>query len=322
MGNEEYVLPGAVNISDAAADKLLASGDGDAALLYIYVLKNGGKLNIAAADKLLKMNGRADAAVRSLQSMGLIKLPAGAQTVPPEAPEKRSLVKPGDRLPDYSSEDARSAAHNDPRFAALVNEVQNVLGSILTSNGLMELLGFYDYLGLPPDVILLLVAHCVEEHEKKYGKDKRPTMRNIRSEAYRWADKGVFSLEAATEYIKAGERAKRRKSDIRRILGLQDRAPSPTEERCISEWAERDYSDELISAAYDKTVLNTGRLVWKYMDSILKSWEQKGLKTMDEVRTGDRKPDEEQSAAPAPQGGQEDLERLKEYLKKLKQNGE
>ncbi|MDD6188559.1 MAG: DnaD domain protein [Clostridiales bacterium] len=315
MGNEEYVLPGAVTISDAAAEKLLASGDGDAALLYIYILKNGGKLNIASADGALKMNGRASAAAQSLRNMGLIKNT-------PETGEPRRLVKPGDDLPDYSSRDVQNAAENDPQFAALVNEVQAVLGTILTASGLMELLGFYDYLGLPPDVILLLVAHCVEEHEKKYGAGKRPTMRIIRAEAYKWADRGVFSLEAAAEYIKGSERTKKRKSEIRRILGLQDRSPSPTEERCISEWAEMDVSDELISAAYDKTVLNTGRLVWKYMDSILKSWAQKGLKTLEDVRTGDRKPEDEIPATSAPSGGQEELARMKEYLKKLKQSGE
>lgn len=319
MGNEEYVLPGAVSISDAAADKLLSAGNGDAALLYIYILRNGGKLNISSADKALKLNGRASAAAESLRNMGLIR---GGTQEAPKAEDSRRLIKPGDNLPDYSSEDAKSAVRNDPQFAALVTEVQAVLGTILTSSGLMELLGFYDYLGLPPDVILLLVAHCVEENEKKYGSGKRPTMRNIRAEAYRWADKGVFTLEAAAEYIKSGERIKKRKNEIRRILGLNDRSPSPTEERCITEWAELDFSDELISAAYDKTVLNTGRLVWKYMDSILKSWAQKGLKTMDDVRTGDRKPEEEKAVGSVRESGAAELERMREYLKKLKQSGE
>lgn len=319
MGNEEYVLPTGISISDAAADRLLASGDGDAALLYIYILRNGGRLNLTSADRQLNMNGRAAAAARSLQNMGLIK--GGVQETQKEP--SKPLIKPGDKLPEYSSEDAKNAVRNDPQFSALVTEVQAVMGNLLTSSGLMELLGFYDYLGLPTDVILLLVAHCVAEHEKKYGADKRPTMRTVRSEAYKWAEKGVFSLEAANEYIKAGERTKKRKTEIRRILGLQDRSPSPTEERCITEWAEAGYSDELISAAYDKTVLNTGRLVWKYMDSILKSWEQKGLKTMDEVRTGDRKPEAEDAVGEQPTaGGQEEMARLKEYLKKLKQSGE
>ena len=320
MGKGEYVLPETISISAAAVDALLTAGDGDAALLYIYILKNGGKLNTAAADRELKMNGRAAAAVSRLQAMGLITGGSGEKPVREEA---KKLVKPGDELPEYTGEDAGRAVHSDPQFAALVTEIQAVMGTILTSSGLKELLGFYDYLGLPADVILLLVAHCVAEHEKKFGDGKRPTMRSIRSEAYRWADKGVFSLEAATEMIKASELTRKRKGEIRRILGLQDRSPSPTEERCITEWAEAGYSDELISAAYDKTVLNPGRLVWKYMDSILKSWEQKGLKTMDEVRVGDRKPEDERpTGRETAASGQDEMARLKEYLKKLKQSGE
>ncbi len=321
MGNEEYVLPAGISISAEAADKLLSAGNGDAALLYIYILKNGGKLNTALADKTIVLKNGADAAAACLRELGLIRGGAPAQEKTEKCEAPKSLVKPGDRLPEYSSEDAKTAVNSDPQFAALVAEVQGVMGSILSSSGLMELLGFYDYLGLPPDVILLLVAHCVEEHEKKYGEGKRPTMRMVRAEAYKWADKGVFSLDAAAEYIRNAEKAKKRKSEIRRILGLQDRAPSATEERCITDWAEQGFSDELISAAYDKTVLNTGKLVWKYMNSILQSWAQKGLKTIEDVRTGDRKPEEERSVGTAATGGQEDLERMREYLKKMKQSG-
>ena len=59
------------------------------------------------------------------------------------------------------------------------------------------------------------------------------------------------------------------------------------------------------------------------MDSILKSWEQKGLKTMDEVRSGDRKPDENTAVCSEPAAsGNAELDRMKEYLEKLKKRGE
>ena len=35
--------------------------------------------------------------------------------------------------------------------------------------------------------------------------------------------------------------------------------------------------------AYDRTVLKTGRLQWKYMDSIVRSWHGKGLHTPEEI---------------------------------------
>ncbi len=203
-----------------------------------------------------------------------------------------------------------------------MDEVQKTVGTVLTANGLADLYGFYDDLGLPTEVILLLVAHCTQECERKYGPGKRPAMRDIKREAYRWANREVRTLEAATEYIKQTEVAKRAKSEFRRRLGIEGRALSPTEDRYLSAWAERGYSTELVVLAYDKTVTNTGRLAWKYMDAILASWAEKGLKTEEAVREGDKKSESAPSSAKKNEaqrsGGDDDIEALKKYRDKLK----
>ena len=332
MGNEEYVLPGGVMINAQAADKLLDCADGNAALLYIYILRNGGKLSLPQAAERLKMGAGAEAAANRLRELGLIegavqsREPEPEKETPSAGGEKRRLVSREDRLPEYTSGDVSTLVREKPEFAVLVSEVQELLGSVLNSNALIDLMGFYDYLGLPPDVILMLVAYCIEEQERKYGEGKRPTMRVIRAEAYRWADRGILTLESAGEYMKSLERSRRRQSEIRRALGLQDRKLSSTEERFVRDWAELELDDEMISAAYDKTVLNTGRFVWKYMDSILRSWVKQGFKSMDEVNAGDRKPEASshaqqpgEAAGGESNEGQEEMEYLRKYLKKLEQ---
>ena len=56
------------------------------------------------------------------------------------------------------------------------------------------------------------------------------------------------------------------------------------------------------------------------LDMLAKADSQKAL---DEVRVGDRKPEEEVAAERQPTSeGQDEMARLKEYLKKLKQSGE
>ena len=326
MGKEEYVLPRSVTMSAEAADQLLAAADGDAALLYIYILKNDGKLNMTAAAEKLKLGNRINGAMETLRRLGLVSgcAPAADAAEAPKAKAEapRRLVTRGDSLPEYTVEDAKTMTRENPAFAALVKEIQSILGTVLSSNGLIELMGFYDYLGLPPDVILILTAHCTAEYEKKYGEGKRPTMRTLRSEAYRWAEREIFTQEAALEYIRKSSLIKKRKNELRRLLGLQDRMLAPTEDRYVSDWAAQEYSDELVRAAYDKTILNTGRMAWKYMDAILKSWQQKGLSTLEDIREKDRRSG---SAEPAAQrqpeaSGTEELERMKEYLKKLKQS--
>lgn len=65
------------------------------------------------------------------------------------------------------------------------------------------LLGLNDYLGLPADVIFLLVNHCVERVTRKYGEGRRPTLRQIEKEGYAWARRGIDTQRAAVEYLKS-----------------------------------------------------------------------------------------------------------------------
>ena len=39
----------------------------------------------------------------------------------------------------------------------------------------------------------------------------------------------------------------------------------------------------MIAEAYDRTVAATGKLSWAYMNKIVLSWDEEGLKTVDEV---------------------------------------
>jgi hypothetical protein len=47
------------------------------------------------------------------------------------------------------------------------------------------LFGMYDYLALPPEVILELLNFCVDRSREKYGPGRLPSMRAVEKEAYR-----------------------------------------------------------------------------------------------------------------------------------------
>ena len=44
------------------------------------------------------------------------------------------------------------------------------------------LLGLTDYLGLPEGVVYLLVCHCVERVQRRFGEGRRPGMKQIEKE--------------------------------------------------------------------------------------------------------------------------------------------
>ena len=103
-------LPGEVlAMTGQAADRLLKLDSGDAALLYLHLLRHNG------VDKLKWTDARLQSALEQLRSQGLApnELPA-----PPEPPVQEAPP------PDYTTEDVTQAlADKASTFPALADEV-------------------------------------------------------------------------------------------------------------------------------------------------------------------------------------------------------
>ena len=76
----------------------------------------------------------------------------------------------------------------------------------------------------------------------------------------------------------------------KKIFGL-DRELSQTEANYIARWvSELSMTEPLIRAAYEKTVTNTGKISMPYMNTILKSWFEKGIKTVSQIAEKENNP--------------------------------
>ena len=150
------------------------------------------------------------------------------------------------------------------------------------------LLGFLHYLGLPSDVISVLVSFC-KDRARSRGKIHAPSLRTIEKEAYHWAEQGIDTLEAAAAYILTQNNRNSQLSQLMDMLQIRGRNLTAAEERFANAWLEMDFSREVITMAYERTCLNTGGLNWNYMNKILTRWQEAGFKTAEDIRTGDRK---------------------------------
>ena len=254
--------------------RLLASASGDAALLYLYI--HGGNTPDAAQQALNFTASRFSCASATLRQLGLW----------PE--DRRSPIMPGER-PTYSEKDVLEAMDTDSSFRLLYGEVQRLLGRNLNTEELKILLGFVRYLGLPSEVISVLVSYCKDRARQK-GSLRNPSLRTIEKEAYRWAEQGIDTLEEAAAYIHTQNVRNSRLSALMRLLQIHGRSLTPAEEKYAQSWLDMNLPDEVITMAYERTCINTGGLNWNYMNKILTSWNSSGLKTPDQIRTGDRKP--------------------------------
>lgn len=286
-----------VTIDAANIRKLLGAASGDAALLYLYILSGNAP---AGAEKALGFSSaRFSCAAATVRQLGLW----------PE--EKRCPIAPGER-PNYSEKDVLEAMDSDGNFRLLYGEIQRLLGRNLNTEELKILLGFDRYLGLPSEVISVLVSYCKDRARQK-GSLRNPSLRTIEKEAYHWAEQGIDTLEEAAAYIHEQNIRQSRLYKLMGLLQIRGRSLTPAEERYARSWLDLGISDELITMAYEKTCVNTGNLSWPYMNKILTSWHTAGYKTAEQVRTGDRK-------STVPKGasgelGQAELEAIQRVLR-------
>ena len=277
MDEKTYRLggAGALSVPVSDADKLLALGSGDCALLYLQVLRRGGTLHPALAAREL---GRSEAEIRNLAEQlrraGIID----AESAPLPGPEE---------LPEYTAADISRRSREDSAFRSLLGETQRVLGHALSSADLKTLFGIYDHLGLTPECIMLLINYEADSLRRRCGEGRLPTMRSIEREAFRWARLEILTAPQAEEYIAAEERRAEEAEKLRELMQLRDRAPSPTERRYMESWLQMGFRAEVLALAYDRTVTSTGKLAWAYMDKIVRSWAEKGLFTPEAVEKGD-----------------------------------
>lgn len=291
-----------VTLTAQAVKRLLERGNGDAALLYLALLRHHGNTPPRSlAGELRWERPRIEAAEAVLRELGLV------------APAE--VLEPADERPDYQTDDVARRLEQDAEFARLTAEVERRLGKKLTSPDVGVLLGLYDFLGLPADVIYLLVCHCVERIARRYGEGRRPTLRQIEKEGYAWARRGIDSQAAAAEYLRQYAERQGALPQYMRALQLGDRPPAASEEKYLLAWQEMGFTPEAIALAYDKTVLKCHELKWPYCNGILKRWHAAGLHSLEEIRNKDAKPPER---SPAASGGGVDW--MQEYIRQQRRD--
>ncbi len=296
-----------VTLSVTVVQALEQRGDGDAALLYLALLRHQGTVPPRSlAGELRWEKARIERAETVLRELRLL-----AAAEPAAAPE------PAEARPEYTADDITERLEHSAEFRGLTGEVERRLGKRLTTPGMAVLLGLWDDLGLPADVIYLLVCHCVEKAERHLGPGRRPGMRQIEREGYAWSRQGIDTQDAAVAYLKKYAARQEALPRYMEALRLPQRPASPSEEKYILSWQDMGFSPEAAAIAYDKTILRCQELKWPYLNGILKKWHEAGIHTVEEIEAGDRPAGGRESARPAPEGAarqDQDLSWMRKYI--------
>lgn len=243
--------------------------------VIIYLFANPEYTPGEAARELGLSVSEVEAAVAFWRGAGIIEF-TDAKASKKAAASNISLYQ------NYDSEILSSAVEKDSEFRELCNTISDVTERILNKNDYNSLFYLYDYVGLPSDLICGIAQYC--KQEKKFS------MQYMMKTALGMYEDGIDSYEKLEQLLARKEKAKSGIGMLRKLCGMGDRELSVKENEFVNNWFVKwDMPYELIKLAYDKTVDNTGKVQFSYMNSILKCWYENGYRTEEDVRAGDKK---------------------------------
>lgn len=245
-------------------DKLIAVGDGDAALLYLYILRHGDMADEKAVCRQLHLTDERYA--RAVFTLTGLSAPA--------APPEQSPDKPA--APDYTAQELRRARTDDHKFSAVCRMAEDALGRTLTEGQLRTLLTAYDHLGLSAEAIIELLS---------YLKKQKGTVRlsDIRREAYAWADMGLYTAHDVQTYLSRKADEKPLSDAIFAAVGADPAAPAPKEQRLCAFALSHGFPPDAVALAAARADRQQGKRSLDYILGILRQWEQKGVHTVSEI---------------------------------------
>ncbi len=173
-------------------------------------------------------------------------------------------------------EEIRGAMTENPELADLCTLSQEILGKTLRNKDIETLYWFYDELGLSPEVITMLLEYCV-------SKDKR-NMNYIEKVAISWHENGIVTIDAADRFINNEKEKSGYFYSLRKLFGIDNRSLSKTEETYLKSWRDDLGMDEnMVGLAYEYCIMQTSKLSFPYMNSIIKRWNELDIHTVPEA---------------------------------------
>ena len=177
----------------------------------------------------------------------------------------------------YSAEDISERIDGDSGIRFLYKKTEELLAKPLTTTDASVILSMVDWIGLPSDVVAMLLQYCADVGKK--------SLRQIEKTAIEWAEKGLNTCQKAEAFIEEDKNRREVIGGYRRVLGITDRALTEGEKKVFNSWSEAmGYGNDIIAEAFNVTVRSTGKYSYQYMDKIISGWFKQGVKTVEEAK--------------------------------------
>lgn len=206
---------------------------------------------------------------------------------PAAAPQKElDKLPPKKRLLKPDTQHLTARMGESPEICFLMQEAETTFGKTISPAMASTLLTICDDYGLPVEVVVMLIHYA-----KEVGKTGTSYIDSV---ARDWAQSGIFTLEAAESKLQDLDQRRQAWAKVQSAAGLPRRSPSKKEEDAAFRWVwEWKFTVEMLSAAYERCVDNTGKFNVNYIDKILDGWHKNGVRNLQELEALDAKKKED-----------------------------
>lgn len=192
---------------------------------------------------------------------------------------KKELVQITHSKPTREEILLRAEESEDIKF--LLHESQAMLGRTIGYDGQCTLLMLHDTYGIPVEVILMIIEYAVSVGKSNFH--------YILAMGKEWGENEIDTIEKADEKISALRTVNRLWAEFSRMAGLSNSRPTRSQEKMFVIWSKDwKFSLDMIYLAYEKMTNNCRNLSFAYMNKILESWYNNGLKTVSDVEAFDK----------------------------------
>ncbi|MBQ8780486.1 MAG: DnaD domain protein [Oscillospiraceae bacterium] len=213
--------------------------------------------------------------------------PVKVQTITPQKSMERSTKM-------LTPKEIAARASESNEIGGLLAGAEVILGRVLTHTEQRTFIWIYDFYAMGADIILMLADFCKSINKANIA--------YIEKVAASWHEKEITTHQQADAEIRKLQSYFSLEGQVVSRLGL-NRSLTKKEREFLNQWAQYGTTVELIEYAHEKTVNNTGKVSFNYMNKIISEWYKNGLRTIQEIDSFNQK---RFSPSPAPAPSQQE----------------
>lgn len=216
------------------------------------------------------------------QEKGIFRTEGTVESVPKTAPKPASEKVIPD-LPESkpTQGDILERTRESAEIDFLFKEAQKKFGRTIGYDGQCTLLMMHDTYGLPVEVILMMLEYCADV--------RKTSNAYIAAMGKNWAAEEIDTIEKAEEKIVLLRQCNGLWKELAATAGISAPNPTAVQSEYLRTWnGELGYGFDMIALAYEEMANHCTKLSFAYMNKVLRSWHDKGLKTPQQVAEDNR----------------------------------